>query len=59
MIVLRSPKGWTCPFQIDGHQTEGSWRAHQVPIKDVAQHPEDLRLLEALAEELPSRPTVP
>jgi xylulose-5-phosphate/fructose-6-phosphate phosphoketolase len=45
-IVLRSPKGWTCPFTIDGHQTEGSWRAHQVPIKDVAHHPEDLELLE-------------
>ena len=46
MVVLRSPKGWTCPFKIDGHQTEGSWRAHQVPIKDVSQHPEDLCLLE-------------
>ncbi len=46
MIVLRSPKGWTCPAEIDGHKTEGSWRAHQVPIKDVSKHPEDLRLLE-------------
>jgi xylulose-5-phosphate/fructose-6-phosphate phosphoketolase len=46
MIVLRSPKGWTCPAEIDGHKAEGSWRAHQVPIKDVSKHPEDLRLLE-------------
>jgi len=46
MIVLRSPKGWTCPAEIDGHKAEGSWRAHQVPIKDVEKHPEDLRLLE-------------
>jgi xylulose-5-phosphate/fructose-6-phosphate phosphoketolase len=46
MIVLRSPKGWTCPAEIDGHKAEGSWRAHQVPIKDVEKHAEDLRLLE-------------
>jgi xylulose-5-phosphate/fructose-6-phosphate phosphoketolase len=46
MVVLRSPKGWTCPAEIDGHKAEGSWRAHQVPIKDVAKHPEDLRVLE-------------
>src|SRR6202000_585277 len=45
MIVLRSPKGWTCPAEIDGHKAEGSWRAHQVPIKDVSKHPEDLKLL--------------
>ena len=46
MIVLRSPKGWSCPREIDGHQTEGSWRAHQVPIKDVSKNTSDLRLLE-------------
>jgi xylulose-5-phosphate/fructose-6-phosphate phosphoketolase len=46
MIVLRSPKGWSCPAEIDGHKTEGSWRAHQVPIKDVAKNPNDLRVLE-------------
>ena len=46
MIVLRSPKGWTCPGEIDGHKAEGSWRAHQVPIKDVSKHPADLHLLE-------------
>jgi xylulose-5-phosphate/fructose-6-phosphate phosphoketolase len=31
MIVLRSPKGWTAPKEVDGHRIEGSWRAHQVP----------------------------
>jgi xylulose-5-phosphate/fructose-6-phosphate phosphoketolase len=46
MIVLRSPKGWTCPAEIDGHKAEGSWRAHQVPIKDVEKNPDDLRVLE-------------
>ena len=46
MIVLRSPKGWTCPAEIDGHKAEGSWRAHQVPIKNVSKNPADLRTLE-------------
>ncbi|MDR0951855.1 MAG: phosphoketolase family protein [Oscillospiraceae bacterium] len=32
MIVLRTPKGWTGPKQVDGHKLEGSWRAHQVPV---------------------------
>ena len=36
MIVLRSPKGWTCPAFVDGHKTEGTWRSHQVPIPDTA-----------------------
>jgi xylulose-5-phosphate/fructose-6-phosphate phosphoketolase len=35
MIVLRSPKGWTGPKEIDGHKVEGSWRSHQVPLADV------------------------
>ena len=35
MIVLRSPKGWTGPKTVDGKKTEGSWRAHQVPIPDM------------------------
>jgi xylulose-5-phosphate/fructose-6-phosphate phosphoketolase len=46
MIVLRSPKGWTGPKEVDGKQVEGSFRAHQVPIPDV-DTPEHLRLLEA------------
>ncbi|MFZ0633533.1 MAG: phosphoketolase family protein, partial [Acidobacteriaceae bacterium] len=46
MIVLRSPKGWTCPKEVDGHKVEGFWRAHQVPILEVAENPKHLRLLE-------------
>ena len=45
MIVLRSPKGWTGPKQVDGKKTEGSWRSHQVPI-DAMQKPGHLQLLE-------------
>jgi xylulose-5-phosphate/fructose-6-phosphate phosphoketolase len=46
MIILRSPKGWTCPKEIDGKQTEGSWRSHQVPLasaRDTQEHFETLR----------------
>ena len=39
MIVLRSPKGWTGPREIKGHQAEGSWRSHQVPVSDVRDNP--------------------
>jgi xylulose-5-phosphate/fructose-6-phosphate phosphoketolase len=46
MIVLRSPKGWTGPKQVDGLPVEGTWRSHQVPITDVRANPEHLRLLE-------------
>jgi len=46
MIVLRSPKGWTGPKEVDGLQTEGSWRSHQVPFGDLA-NPAHLALLEA------------
>ena len=35
MIVLRSPKGWTGPKEVDGHRVEGSWRSHQVPFADA------------------------
>jgi xylulose-5-phosphate/fructose-6-phosphate phosphoketolase len=45
MIVLRSPKGWTGPKEVDGQQTEGSWRSHQVPFAEMAQKPEHLKLL--------------
>lgn len=44
-IVLRSPKGWTCPQEMDGHKLEGSWRSHQVPLKEVKQRPEQLQML--------------
>ncbi|EJU05860.1 D-xylulose 5-phosphate/D-fructose 6-phosphate phosphoketolase [Dacryopinax primogenitus] len=46
MIVLRSPKGWTAPRKVDGHYLEGFWRAHQIPLADVATNPEHLVLLE-------------
>ena len=46
MIVLRTPKGWTCPKVIDGKLTEGSWRAHQVPMGEMHENPEHVRLLE-------------
>jgi xylulose-5-phosphate/fructose-6-phosphate phosphoketolase len=46
MIVLRSPKGWTCPKEIDGHKLEGSWRAHQMPILDPVTNPAHLQLVE-------------
>ena len=47
MIVLRSPKGWTGPKEIDGHKVEGFWRAHQIPILDPKTNPENLAKLEA------------
>jgi xylulose-5-phosphate/fructose-6-phosphate phosphoketolase len=46
MIVLRSPKGWGAPQEVNGHRLEGSWRAHQVPLSDVKKNPEQLRILE-------------
>lgn len=46
MIVLRSPKGWTGPKEVDGKPTEGSWRSHQVPLAELATKPEHLKLLE-------------
>jgi xylulose-5-phosphate/fructose-6-phosphate phosphoketolase len=46
MIILRTPKGWTAPKELDGHRLEGSWRAHQVPIADVVANPAHLKLLE-------------
>jgi xylulose-5-phosphate/fructose-6-phosphate phosphoketolase len=46
MIVLRSPKGWTGPKEINGHKVEGTWRSHQVPFSDVQNNPAHLKLLE-------------
>jgi len=46
MIVLRSPKGWTGPRQVDGKLTEGSWRSHQVPLARLAEDPAHLAILE-------------
>jgi xylulose-5-phosphate/fructose-6-phosphate phosphoketolase len=45
MIVLRSPKGWTGPKEVDGKKTEGYWRSHQVPFSDMGK-PEHVQLLE-------------
>ncbi|MEH0639408.1 phosphoketolase family protein [Streptomyces bottropensis] len=47
MIVLRTPKGWTGPAEVDGQPVEGTWRAHQVPLAHVRENPEHLRQLEA------------
>ncbi len=46
MIILRSPKGWTGPKQVDGHKVEGFWRAHQVPVTDVQTNPAHLQIVE-------------
>ncbi len=45
MIILRSPKGWTCPAEIDGQRCEDYWRSHQVPMSDMSR-PEHIRILE-------------
>ena len=45
MIVLRTPKGWTGPKEVEGHKVEGFWRAHQVPFQ-IHQNPAHLKLLE-------------
>jgi len=46
MIILRTPKGWTGPRVVDGKPVEDTWRAHQVPLAELAAKPEHLRLLE-------------
>jgi len=46
MIVLRTPKGWTGPKDVDGHKTEGFWRAHQVPLTGIRDNPAHLKMLE-------------
>lgn len=46
MIVLISPKGWTGPHEVDGKLTEGTWRSHQVPLKDFADNPRHIEQLE-------------
>jgi xylulose-5-phosphate/fructose-6-phosphate phosphoketolase len=46
LIILRSPKGWTGPKEVDGKKVEGFWRAHQVPIDNPRKNPQHLRLLE-------------
>ena len=46
MIILRTPKGWTGPKEVDGLPTEGSFRSHQVPLSGLAEHPKHLKQLE-------------
>ena len=46
MIILRTPKGWTGPKTVDGLPTENSWRSHQVPLSELAEKPQHLKLLE-------------
>ena len=46
MIVLRSPKGWTGPREVDGRKTEDYWRSHQVPFSDMVDNPAHLKVLE-------------
>jgi xylulose-5-phosphate/fructose-6-phosphate phosphoketolase len=46
MIILRTPKGWTGPKEVDGLKTEDSWRSHQVPFAEMAEKPNHVKLLE-------------
>jgi xylulose-5-phosphate/fructose-6-phosphate phosphoketolase len=46
MLVLRTPKGWTGPAEVDGVQVEGTWRSHQVPLATVRENPAHLAALE-------------
>jgi xylulose-5-phosphate/fructose-6-phosphate phosphoketolase len=47
MVILRTPKGWTGPKEVDGHKVEGSWRSHQMPILDPVTNPAHLKQVEA------------
>jgi xylulose-5-phosphate/fructose-6-phosphate phosphoketolase len=47
MIVLRTPKGWTCPKEIDGKRTEDYWRSHQVPMGEMHENAAHVRILES------------
>ena len=46
MIILRTPKGWTGPKEVDGLKTEDFWRSHQVPLSEMATKPDHVKLLE-------------
>ena len=47
MLILRTPKGWTGPHEVDGQVVEGTFRSHQVPLTEVRSNPEHLAALEA------------
>ena len=56
VIVLRTPKGWTGPKEVDGEPVEGTWRAHQVPRAGVRENPAHLaRAVGDVAEVVPAR----
>jgi xylulose-5-phosphate/fructose-6-phosphate phosphoketolase len=46
MIILRTPKGWTGPKVVDGKPVEGTFRSHQVPMGEMASHPQHVKILE-------------
>jgi xylulose-5-phosphate/fructose-6-phosphate phosphoketolase len=46
MIILKTPKGWTGPKEVDGLKTEGFWRSHQVPVAEMSTRPDHIKLLE-------------
>lgn len=46
MLILKTPKGWTGPKEVDGKQVEGTWRSHQVPLAELASKPEHVKMLE-------------
>jgi len=46
MLILKTPKGWTGPKEVDGKPVEGTWRSHQVPVDDVRKNPAHLKILE-------------
>ncbi len=46
VLILRTPKGWTGPKEVDGEKTEGYWRAHQVPLAEMATKPGHIKILE-------------
>ncbi len=57
MIVLETPKGWTGPKVVDGLPIEGTFRAHQVPLAEMATKPEHVQHPRRMDEELPARGT--
>ena len=54
MIILRSPKGWTGPKEVDGKRTEGNWRSHQVPLSGLHDNPAHLAPARGVDALLPS-----
>ena len=58
MIVLRTPKGWTGPKEVDGMPVEGTWRAHQVPLADVARRTPSTCAARGVDAQLPARGAV-